>query len=405
LEGNNTGELSDEFADLREKVIYALGYIEPAGKPRSDNEPKALMLSSTTRGSKSLPSHYLVYFLLVDLLRFPNMGAWEKSAWTVPIRYQSRLYAIEHQKMGLRICAPSEDPGARFSGQPSEQQQEDSEQIARKVRSAVKVAKPYFEWLANEAAKHSALNVLNHSLHLHERYLFLVDLYKEKLKEADSRKDEQIRTQYSANSWGVTFPYHRLKNEADWLALSSIDAFYSFTEHVFIHAAVVKGVLVTGEDVANLSDSDWGSKFKACLNVTDPEVKKHYDRLVSIKQQIRNYMAHGAFGKSGEAFQFHSGAGAVPLLINHQKGNTRFSMQIGVTFDNEEAIQAISDFMDYYWQSNRFPEVIYIQSTLPSILPFASDSTYAKAMESIEDMENLVGYLARAQDDAANMDW
>jgi len=28
------------------------------------------------------------------------MGKWEKSAWTVPVRYQGRLYGIEHQLPG-----------------------------------------------------------------------------------------------------------------------------------------------------------------------------------------------------------------------------------------------------------------------------------------------------------------
>ena len=66
--------------------------------------------------------------------------------------------------------------------------------------------------------------------------------------------------------------------------------------------------------------SHFFSKFKACLDIHDHSIKVHYDRLVEIKRQIRNYMAHGAFGKNGEAFQFHSGAGAVPLLLPHQKG-------------------------------------------------------------------------------------
>lgn len=405
MEDINEEKNPDKFDELKKKVLHALSEIDPAGKPRSDHESKALMLSSAARGSKALPPYYLVYFLFVDFLKFPRMGAWEKSAWTVPIRYQDRLYAIEHQKMGLRICAPNEDPNTRMSSRPNKQQEEDSDQIAKKVRSAVKVAQSYFEWVANEAAKRSDLNVLNHSLRLHERYLFLVSAYKEKIKEANARKDERIRTEYSSVSWGIEMPYYRLKNEAEWLALSAIDAFYSFTEHVFIHAAILKGLLITGEDVANLADNDWGSKFKACLDVTDKDVKKHYDRLVSIKRQIRNYMAHGAFGKNGEAFQFHSGAGAAPLLMPHQKGNSRFSMQSGIAFNDEEAIQAVREFMDYYWESKTFPEVIYIQSTLPSILPFASDSTYAKAMASVEDMESYVEYLTGVHDNAANMDW
>ncbi len=178
---------------------------------------------------------------------------------------------------------------------------------------AVKVAQPYFEWIASEAAKKSDLNVLNHSMRLHDRYVFLVTEYKEKLQEAISRKDERIKTEHSPNSWSINMPYYGLRRESEWLALSAIDAFYSFTEHVFIHAAILKGLLLTGEDVANLADKDWASKIKACLDIHDQRVKPHYDRLVAIKRQIRNYMAHGAFGKNGEAFQIHSGSRCCPI--------------------------------------------------------------------------------------------
>jgi hypothetical protein len=32
-----------------------------------------------------LPPYYLVYFLLVDLLEFTNLGQFEKVAWSVPV--------------------------------------------------------------------------------------------------------------------------------------------------------------------------------------------------------------------------------------------------------------------------------------------------------------------------------
>ena len=162
---------------------------------------------------------------------------------------------------------------------------------------------------------------------------------------------------------------------------------------------------MTGEDVANLADNEWASKFKACLDIQDQYIKVHYDQLVSIKRQIRNYVAHGAFGKNGEAFQIHSGAGAVPLLMPHQKGSSRFSMQSGIEFDEEEAINTIEGFMSFYWESGDFPEIIYIQSTLPIILPYASDSTYTRAMVSVEDMESFVEHLSMVHDNAANMDF
>lgn len=61
--------------------------------------------------------------------------------------------------------------------------------------------------------------------------------------------------------------------------------------------------------------------------------------------------------------------------------------------------------MQFYWESNTFPEVIYIKSTLPSILTYASDTSYSNAMASIEDMKGFVDYLMEAYDRAANMDW
>lgn len=379
---------------LKQKLEKILDPIASAVAKETKAEKDFLFTASRTDAGRSLPPYYLIYFLFVDLLGYKNLGQFEKVAWSVPIDYNGTAYLLEHRKLGMGLFASDK-----------ESQVADCREIVKKIAKAVKAAQPYFEWVANEAAKRSDLNVLNHSLRLHDRYTYFVDEYKGKIQEANARKDERIRTQHSSNSWSVQFPYYELKKESEWLAISAIDAFFSFTEHVFIHAAILKGVALTGEDVANLADNEWASKFKACLDVHDQDIKTHYDQLVSIKRQIRNYIAHGAFGKNGEAFQIHSGAGAVPLLMPHQKGSSRFSMQSGIVFNDEEAIKAVEKFMGFYWKSNMFPEVIYIQSSMPSILPYASDSTYARAMSSTKDMEDFVEYLTRVHDDSANMDW
>lgn len=384
----------DDIEMLRRKIEKILAPIASAVEKGTKAEKNFLFTASRTDAGRSLPPYYLVYFLFVDLLGYKNLGQFEKVSWSVPIDYNGTAYRLEHAKLGMGLFASDK-----------ENQESECQEIIKKINKAVRAAHPYFEWVANEAAKRSDLNVLNHSLRLHDRYVFLVNEYKEKIQEAISRKDEKIRTEYSSTSWGIEFPYYDLKKESEWLAISAINAFYSFTEHVFIHAAILKSMLLTGEDVANLADKDWASKFKSCLDIQDQDVKAHYDQLVSIKRQIRNYVAHGAFGKNGEAFQIHTGAGAVPLLMPHQKGSSRFSMQSGIEFNEEEAIKAVEEFMDFYWESKMFPEVIYMQSSLPTILPYASDSTYSSAMASVDDMESFVEYLSRVHDDAANMDW
>jgi len=384
----------DDIEKLQERVEKILDPIASAVEKGTKAEKRFLVTASRTDAGRSLPPYYLIYFLFVDLLRYKNLGQFEKISWSVPIDYDGTVYLLEHRKSGMGLFASDK-----------KSQESDCREIVNKITKAVKAAQPYFEWVANEAAKRSDLNVLNHSLRLHERFSYFFDEYKKKIQEANAKKDERIRTQHSSNSWSVQMPYFRLKRESEWLAISVIDAFFSFTEHVFIHAAILRGEVLTGEEVANLADNEWALKFKACFDIQDQKIKSHYDQLVSIRRQIRNYIAHGAFGKNGEAFQIHSGAGAVPLLMPHQKGRSRFSMQSGIEFNEEEAIKVVEKFMKFYWESNDFPEVFYIKSSMPTILPFASDSTYARAMSSIEDMESFVEILTRLQDESANMDW
>jgi hypothetical protein len=42
----------------------------------------------------------VVYFLLVDLLGFKNLGTFEKIAWSVPVDFEGRAFLIEHRKAG-----------------------------------------------------------------------------------------------------------------------------------------------------------------------------------------------------------------------------------------------------------------------------------------------------------------
>lgn len=383
--------LSTSFEELKQQVQKILNPISP---PNLRKESNLLYSTNRTNAGRNLPSYYLVYFLFIELLDYQDRGQHEKVAWSIPIEYNGTVYFLEHRKLGLGLFASNKT-----------HQESECEEIVKRIQKAVKSAQPFFDAIANEAAKKSKLNVLNHSLRLYDRYTFFVQEYKRKAVELNTRKNQIIQTQLSETQRIINIPFYELKRESEWLALAAIDAFFSFTEHIFIHAAILNSRLLTGEDVADLTEKDWATKFKASINIQDPTIKLHYDKLVVIKNQIRNYIAHGAFGKNGEAFQFHSAVGAVPMLMPHQIGVSRFSIQGGTAFQEQEAITAIEQFMEFYWESNAFPEIIYIQSSLPSILSYAADNTYKNAMTSISNMESFIEYLSQVFDNAANMDW
>ena len=117
-------------------------------------------------------------------------------------------------------------------------------------------------------------------------------------------------------------------------------------------------------------------------------------------------VAHGAFGKEGQAFSFHSNAGAVPVVFDHKSTKRQFSLTPELAFNDTQALEAIEAFIAYLWAGPRAPARSYIQeSDLPLILPMASDGRYAAAMATVDDMEAFIRRLMHQFDASSNMDW
>jgi len=389
--------LPPELEPTRQAALRALGSIRQAS-PETLADHKFLFTAQRTNAGRDLPTYYLVYFLLVDLLGFQNLGQFEKVAWSVPIDFNGRTFLIEHRKMGVGVFAhdaKAEEDAAR--------------QIVIHIQRGVKAAQPFFEWLAARAVQKAFVNVVNKSDSLLDRFKFLLGAYRATAKEALDQKEERIieKGETPNGTWtSVHMPALQLRTEARWLALAAIDAFFSWTEHVFIHLSILTGTLTTGDEVAELAEAEWQAKFKRALSLTDPTTKDFFDKLVVIRKELRNFVAHGAFGKQGEAFEFHSGAGAVPVLLPHLAGSRKFLLGGDFTFDDDAALEVIEKFIDHLWSGARAPAEIYIQqSGLPLILTMASDGTYAQAMASVNEMTAFVEHLTGQFDQAANMDW
>lgn len=386
--------LPAELGRVRDAARRALGPVLPVSSS-SIAEKDFLFTAKRSDASRDLPPYYLIYFVLVDLLGFENLGQFEKVAWSVPVDYQGRAFLIEHRKFGVGVFVHD-----------LEKEESDAREIVKFIKKAVKAAEPYFDWLADEALQSSKLNVVNNSASLFDRFAFFQTEFRKRAVEAEWRKDERIVRK--GDSWtSVSYPAHRLRAEASWLALAAIESFFSWTEHIFIHMAILRGSATTGIDVAQLAKADWSEKFKAAFDLADPISKGFYDKLIELRQALRNFVAHGAFGKDGEAFAFHSGAGAVPLMLPHRSSKRKVKMTDRLMFDYAAALATIESFVaTHLWSGPRAPARLYVQeSQLPIILPHATDGLYARAMHSLDEMTALVDHLSHEWDRAANMDW
>lgn len=382
-----------ELECVRDAARRALGQVLPISKSTLADK-NFLFDAKRSDAGRDLPPYYLVYFVLVDLLGFKNLGQFEKVSWSVPVDYKGRAFLIEHRKFGVGVFV--HDPKTDESG---------AREIVKRIKKAVKVAEPYFDWLADEALQSSKLNVINNSAALLQRFLFFQTEYNAKAGEAERRKEER-NVKQGAGWTSVSYPAHELRTHATWLALAAIDSFYSWTEHIFIHIAILLGKVTTGVDIAHLAKADWPEKFKSAFDLGDPATKSLYDKLIEVRQALRNFVAHGAFGKDGEAFQFHSGAGAVPLMLPHRSGKRNVRMTERLFFDDAAALKTIESFVAHLWTGPRAPAELYIQQgQLPIILTYVTDGSYARAMQSIDEMNALVEHLGHQFDRAANMDW
>ena len=393
--------LPPDLDKVRELAQRAIVPIVPA-----DTQTKAaknfLFTAKRTDASRELPPYYLVYFLLVDLLGFTDLGRFEKLAWSVPIDFEGRAYLIEHRKFGVGIFAHG-----------TEDDEQNAKRIVGLIKKGVKVAQPFFKWMPDNAVLDSNVNVINNGSRLFERYVYFRDSFKIASTQAEVGKHEhkaqQGQRQFTIQLHSArasknaspselvamfTHPWRQASQNASWLALAAIDAFFAWTEHIFIHLAILQSNITRGAEIADLARAEWNVKFRRALDISDPDMKSHFDKLIIMRRQLRNVMAHGAFGKEGEAFRFHSRAGAVPVAFDYTSSKPKFSLSPELAFDDDDAIYTIEKFIAYLWSGPREIARIYIQeSSLPLILPMARDGTYKKAMSSLDEMNSFVDHL------------
>jgi hypothetical protein len=382
-----------EIENTRQSALRAIAPIKPAA-PEAPIE-NLVWTAKRTKAGDDLPAYYLIYFLLVELLRFPNLGRAEKIAWSVPIEFEGKHYLVDYRKFGVGVFC--EHPDA---------QEVEAKKIAILISKGVKAADLFFKSLADDAVRQSQVNVKNTSLLLFGRYEFFRDKFREEIANTDANQAAAMNLrELKPTVTEFMNAAIRLRRQAEWLGTAAIDAFFAWTEHLFIHLAIIQRKVTTGDEVKELIGADWKVKFQRALDIADAETKRFYDSLFSLRRQTRNYMAHGSFGKQGEAFKFHSTAGAVPVMLDDETSG-HFTLVGEPAFDEKAAISMIEDFIVHLWSGARAPAWLYIQGgCLPLILTFASDGTYERAMKSPEAMEKFVEDLSRRMDNAANMDW
>jgi len=370
----------------------ALRAISPISRPISKS------FSGKKLGAfKCIPHHeyYLIFLMLVDLLDFHYWGPGEKVAYIIPVEYDGKPHSIVYGKFGMSIEFGEGGDGAA---------------VYKALRKGMRATKPYYLWRAEQASNTSNLNLLSKCPKLWEKYEYLksqsIDLMgkfedNKEIFVTENGYDDEGKFRWSTTTW----PAYEYKRQSIWLHEAAVDAFFAWCEQSLVHIAVLMGRLTNGREIAQLLHQEFGEKCRLVFDLNYPPDKAVYDNILKLRIELRNYIAHGSFGKDGSTFQFHSKVGAVPLNIVDSGTSSSFSFSESVSRDWEHDYERIDRFVEQLWSGVRLPAKQYVESGLPCVLTYATDGIYQRAMQSEEEMSQLIEYLSMRMDNAANMDF
>lgn len=372
----------------RQNVLRA---ISPIVRPKTSNLP-----SGPVKVFKEIPHHnyYLIYMLLVDLLDFRYFGPFEKLTYAIPLEHEGLLYGINYQKSGMRILySENGDPEAVFNA----------------LKKGMKAAKPYYLWRAEQASTTADLNLVSKCPMLWEKYQYLREKSKCLIERYETEKDvtvvEKGFTEGGSEWTTYKYPAHELLEQGRWIHEAAVDAFFAWCEQTLVHVAVLLGKLTNGKEIADLLHGNFSQKCNLVLDLAVSNDKAVYDDIASLRTELRNYVAHGSFGKDGSTFSFHTAVGSVPLKVLDGRSSAGFSFGIDSVRDWKDDYRRIDEFVSQLWSNGRVPAQLYIETGFPCILTYSVDGTYARAMQSESEMTEFISHLGRMMDDAANMDF
>ena len=349
-------------------------------------------------GLPTAEAHF-VFALLVDLLGFENSGPREKILWSIPVEFDATVFFIEHRKSGLGVFAPKISMA-----------EESTSRVVQLINGGIRSVREsgYFEEWVRKRSKDENVILINDGIMLYDRHLFMLKLFKCKWSEFEQ---EYIQKR-SESLEGIVKSYFscaNLREEAAWLGQAAIDCFFSWTEHIFIHLAILLGnpKVNTVEKCNRLIKSpEWGKKYKAVFDVDNDKKSEIYLSSLTKIRESRNFASHGYFGKHREALWVSTRIGFVPYNVEPGRSKNPWRHNENVGLPEHESLCTIEEFVKYLWSGARQPAYVLLQGTsYPTIFQFMLSGKYGEAMKSEEGMSNLVEGLGKKFDRDENMDF
>lgn len=357
-------------------------------------EDYQLDLNYVSKASERLPLPYMVFLTLLSGTNCKYVPKpFDKTAWSIHLRFKDVPFRLEHGKFGMRI-ATTENSSSQLV-----------DELIEVLHRAFPVADQVLQPFVDAQVMAGNVTIPNQHHKFHNRYEFF---RYEARKAFDSTRPPLVRDPSKlADGTAQTVDVFKPEREGFFFGSAAIDSYFSWLEHILVLILPFVGYDPSSDNLVEFIRGSWSDKLKKvwCLN-SDKELKSLYDALHEIKERFRNPLAHGGFEKSGTSLGVHmQGLGAIPFRLS------RFteSIHYGVFPLKDASFDEACDLFDKVDVKLRNGSTRYGMKFVESGLDVAFDKDscdeYKSAMCSDEEFDKLLDRLSYFADMHTNMDW
>ena len=237
---------------------------------------------------------------------------------------------------------------------------------------------------------------------LDERYQFLRDqaklAYERPPPPPESGQDEH------GNRW-YAHDVHRPAREGGALGTAAVEAYFSRMEHLLCLVVGFTSAALPRDGFLEFLGAPWRAKVRTVLSLDDPDTKSFYDKLLAVREEWRNPLAHGGFLWGGASLHFHlPGDGALPAQLRRTPAGVqlKFTM-LHASFN--DVMTLFDSFDDHLRRGPLRYAVRWVEAGMDVAFDEYSRRDYANASASDAAFDYFLEGTQRAEDQAANMDW
>ena len=374
----------------KSKLISAMNGIEPF-EPRKDDS--IFTYKNISTGNYDPPA-YIVAFIFFSILKFRNLGGFEKIWWHTYFRYKDIVFLIRDYKFGTWSLEARNDLEVATKLVP---------EIIGKIRSAARHADKILNAEFKAEIDKGQFYINNGYNKLHSSYEFFLEetnaalVALEEFATQESNKSHDLQEITEAHNKRL-----HLERIVTYRAIPLVNAFFSLLEFILDVFYAFEQPPFSFFEFRNLS---WQDRFKATISLeSEKDFARVYERLVNVKSQYRNPLTHGLTNESSLLVPFPF-AGLVPISYEHLSNTVHYGFIQISSKSVKDIIETFTEFLKlianeepYYYY------VLYIGYGFP--VPVAKDSVeqIIKEMTDYESFEEYLQGRSLYEDDVINRD-